>query len=45
MKPVTLIKISLNETRGRFRIGQHFPDIKDGLKQGDFLELFVFIFA
>jgi hypothetical protein len=45
MAPVTLIKMSLNETHGRFRIGQHLSDIKDGLKRGDALALLVFIFA
>jgi hypothetical protein len=45
MKPVTLIKMSLNETHGRFRIDQHFSDIKNGLKQADALALLVFIFA
>jgi len=45
MKPVTSIKMSLNETHCRFRIGQHLPDIKNGLKQGDALALLVFIFT
>jgi hypothetical protein len=45
MKPVTLTKMSLNETHGTFRIGQHLPDIKNGLKRGDTLTLLVFIFA
>ena len=45
MKPVTLIKMSLNENKCRFRIGQHLPDIKNGLKRGDALVLLVFIFA
>jgi hypothetical protein len=47
VKPVTLIKMSLNENHGRFQIGQHLPDItsKNSLKQGDALALLVFIFA
>ena len=35
----------VNETHGRFQIGQHLPDIKNGLKLGDALTLLVFIFA
>jgi len=37
--------MSLNETHGTFRIGQHLPDNKNGLKQRDALALLVLIFA
>jgi len=40
MKLVRLIKMCLNETYSRFRVGNHLSDmfpIKNGLKQGDAL--------
>jgi hypothetical protein len=48
MKMASLIKMCLNETYSRARIGKHlfamFP-IKNGLKQGDALSALLFKFA
>jgi hypothetical protein len=45
MKIVKIIKMCLNETHGKIRIGKHlsgaFP-IQNGLKQGDALSPFLF---
>ena len=42
------IKVCLNETYSRVRVGKHlshiFP-IRNGMKQGDAVSLFIFIFA
>ena len=38
MKPVRLIKMSLNKTRSTVQVGKHLSDlfpVKNGLKQGD----------
>ena len=48
MKLVRLIKICLNETYSRVRVGKHLPGvlpIRNGLKQGDVLSPFLFNFA
>jgi hypothetical protein len=48
LKIVRLIKICLNETYSRVRVGKHLPDrftIKNGLKQGDALSPLLFNFA
>ena len=48
MKLVRLIKVWLNETCSRVRVGKHLSDvfpIKNGLKQGDVLLPLLFIFA
>jgi hypothetical protein len=48
MKPVRLIKMCLNETYIKVRIGKHFSDsfsIQNVLKQGDALSLLLFYFA
>ena len=48
MKLVRLIKMCLNETNSRVRVGQHLSDmfpIKNGLKQGDALSPLLFNFA
>jgi hypothetical protein len=42
MKLLRLIKICLNETYSKFRIGKHLSDsfpIQNGLKQGDAFQL------
>jgi hypothetical protein len=47
-KLVRLIKICLNETCSKVRIGKHLPDsfpIQNGLKQGDALSPLLFNFA
>jgi hypothetical protein len=48
MKLVRLIKMCLNETYSKVRIGKHFSEsfvIQNGLKQGDALSLLLFNFA
>jgi hypothetical protein len=48
MKLVRLIKMYLNETYSRVRVGKHLSDmfpIKNGLKQGDVLSPLFFNFA
>ena len=48
LKLVRLIKLSLNKTYSRVRVGKHLPHmfhIKDGLKQGDALPPLLFNFA
>jgi hypothetical protein len=48
MKLVRLIKMCLNETYSKVRIGKHLTDsfpIQDGLKQGDSLSPLLFNFA
>jgi hypothetical protein len=48
MKLVRLVKMCLNETYSRIRVGKHLFDtfpIKNGLKQGDHLSLLLFNFA
>jgi hypothetical protein len=48
MKLVRLIKICLNETCSKVRIGKHLSDsfpIENGLKQGDALSPLLFNFA
>jgi hypothetical protein len=48
MKLVRLIKMCLNVTWDKFRIGEHFSDsflIQNGLKQGDALSQLLFKFA
>jgi hypothetical protein len=48
MKLVKLIKISLNETYSRVRVGKNLSDmltIRDSLKQGDDLKLLLFKFS
>ena len=48
MKLETLIKMCLNETHSRIRVGKHLSDmfpIKNGLKQGDALPPLLFNFA
>jgi hypothetical protein len=48
MKLVRLIKMCLNETYSRVRIGKHLSDmfpIRNGLKQGDALSPLLFNFA
>ena len=48
MKLVRLIKICLNETYSRVRVGKHLPGvlpIRNGLKQGDVLSPFLFNFT
>jgi hypothetical protein len=48
LKLVRLIKICLNETYGKVRIGKHLSDnfpIQNGLKQGDALSPLLFNFA
>jgi hypothetical protein len=48
MKLVRLVKICLNETYSRVRVGKHLSDtfpIKNGLKKGDALSPFLFKFA
>jgi hypothetical protein len=48
MKLVRLIKMCLNETYSKVRIGKHLPDsfpIPNGLKQGDALSPLLFNFA
>jgi hypothetical protein len=48
MKLVTLIKMCLNETYSKVRIGKHLSDsfpIQNGLKQGDALSPLLFNFA
>jgi hypothetical protein len=48
MKLVRLIKMCLNETYSRVRVGKHLSDtfpIKNGLKQGDALSPLLFNFA
>ena len=47
MKLVKLIKMCLNETYNRVRVGKNLSDIfpiKNGLKQGDALSLLLFNF-
>jgi hypothetical protein len=47
-KLVRLIKMSLNDTRGKFRVGKLLSDkfsIQNGLKQGDTLSPLLFNFA
>ena len=48
MKPVRLIKMCMNETQSKVRVGRHlsrmFP-IRNGLKQGDALLPLLFNFA
>jgi hypothetical protein len=42
MKPVRLIKMCLNETHRKVRVGKHLSDnfpIQNGLKQGDAFQL------
>jgi len=48
MTLVRLIKMRLNETYSRFRVGKHLSDmfpIRNSLKQGDGLSPFLFNFA
>jgi hypothetical protein len=48
MKLIRLIKMCLNETYGKVRIGKHLSDsfpIQNGLKQGDALSPLLFNFA
>jgi hypothetical protein len=48
VKLVRLIKMSLNKTYTRVRVGKHLSDrfpIKNGLKQGDALSPLLFNFA
>jgi hypothetical protein len=48
LKLVRLIKLCLNETYSRVRVGKHLSDrfpIKNGLKQGDALSPLLFNFA
>jgi len=48
MKLVRLIKMCLNETCSRIRVGKHLSDtfpIRNGLKQGDVLSPLLFNFA
>jgi hypothetical protein len=48
MKLVRLIKLCLNETYGKVRIGKHLSDsfpIQNGIKQGDALSPLLFNFA
>jgi hypothetical protein len=48
MKVVRLIKLCLNETYSKIRIGKHLSDsipIQNGLKQGDALSPLLFNFA
>jgi hypothetical protein len=48
LKLVRLIKVFLNETYGKVRIGKHLSDdfpIQNGLKQGDALSPLLFNFA
>jgi hypothetical protein len=48
MKLEWLIKICLNETYSKVRVGEHLHDmfpIKNGLKQGDALTPLLFSFA
>jgi hypothetical protein len=48
LKLVRLIKMCLNETYGKFRIGKHLSDnfpTQNGLKQGDALSPLLFNFA
>ena len=48
MKLVRLMKMCLNETYSRVRVGKRLSDmfpVKNGLKQGDALPPFLFIFA
>jgi hypothetical protein len=48
MKLVRLIKMCLNETYSKVRIGKHLSDsfpIQNGLKQGDDLSTLLFNFA
>jgi hypothetical protein len=48
MKLVRLIKVCLNETHGKVRIGKHLSDsfpIQNGLKQGDALSPLLFNFV
>jgi hypothetical protein len=48
MKQVRLVKMCLNETYSRVRVGKHLSDtfpIKNGLKRGDVLSPLLFNFA
>jgi hypothetical protein len=48
MKLFRLIKMCLNETYSKIRIGKHLSDsfpVQNGLKQGDALSLLLFNFA
>jgi len=48
MKLVSLIKMCLNETYSRVRVGKHLSDmlpVRNGLKQGDALPPLLFNFA
>jgi hypothetical protein len=48
MKQVSVIKMCLNETYSRVRVGKHLSDvflIRNGLKQGDALSPLFFNFA
>jgi hypothetical protein len=48
MELVRLLKMCLNETYSKVRVGKHLSDtfpIKNGLKQGDALSPLLFIFA
>jgi hypothetical protein len=48
IKPVRLIKMCLNETYSKLRVGKHLPDsfpIQNGLKQGNALSPLIFNFA
>jgi hypothetical protein len=48
MKPVRMIKMCLNETCSKVRIGKHLSDnfsIQNGLNKGDVLLLLLFNFA
>jgi hypothetical protein len=48
MKLVRLVKMCLNETYSKVRVGKHLSDtfaVKNGLKQGDALSPLLFNFA